>query len=51
MQPLRVIFMGTAEIACPSLAALCANPEIRVVAVVTQPDRPKGRDLQVQRAQ
>ena len=48
MQPLRVIFMGTAEIACPSLAALCANPEIRVVAVVTQPDRPKGRDLQVQ---
>jgi len=48
VQPLRVIFMGTAEIACPSLAALCASPGVSVVAVVTQPDRPKGRDLKVQ---
>ena len=40
--------MGTAEIACPSLAALCASPGVNVVAVVTQPDRPKGRDLKVQ---
>jgi methionyl-tRNA formyltransferase len=40
--------MGTAEIACPSLAALCASPGVNVVAVVTQPDRPKGRDLRVQ---
>lgn len=40
--------MGTAEIACPSLAALCASPGASVVAVVTQPDRPKGRDLRVQ---
>jgi len=40
--------MGTAEIACPSLAALCASPGVSVVAVVTQPDRPKGRDLKVQ---
>jgi methionyl-tRNA formyltransferase len=48
MEALRVIFMGTAEIACPSLAALCACPGVSVVAVVTQPDRPKGRDLKVQ---
>lgn len=48
MQPLRVIFMGTAEIACPSLAALCASPGVSIAAVVTQPDRPKGRDLKVQ---
>jgi methionyl-tRNA formyltransferase len=48
MQPLRVVFMGTAEIACPSLAALVASPGVSVVAVVTQPDRPKGRDLRVQ---
>lgn len=40
--------MGTAEIACPSLAALCVSPGVRVVTVVTQPDRPKGRDLKVQ---
>ncbi len=35
--------MGTAELACPSLQAV-AN---RVVAVVTQPDRPKGRHLAI----
>jgi len=48
MQPLRVVFMGTAEIACPSLTALTACPDLSVVAVVTQPDRSKGRDLKVQ---
>ncbi|MDD5760284.1 MAG: methionyl-tRNA formyltransferase, partial [Desulfobulbaceae bacterium] len=39
---LRIIFMGTPEFAVPSLRALIENGE-RVVAVVTQPDRPKGR--------
>ena len=37
--------MGTAELACASLRALLASPDFPVVAVVTQPDRPKGRDL------
>ncbi len=45
---LRVIFMGTAELACASLTALCNSPELNVIAVVTQPDRPKGRDLKLQ---
>jgi methionyl-tRNA formyltransferase len=45
---LRVVFMGTAEIACPSLQALLDNPGCDVLAVVTQPDRPKGRDLRLQ---
>lgn len=40
--------MGTAEIACPSLAALCVSPGVSVLAVVAPPDRPKGRDLKVQ---
>ena len=43
--PLRIIFMGTAELACPSLEALTNQPTFEVAAVVTQPDRPKGRDL------
>ncbi len=47
MSVLRIIFMGTAELACPSLAALCREPAFEVVAVVTQPDRPKGRSLQL----
>jgi len=40
--------MGTAQLACPALTALAASPAYRVVAVVTQPDRPKGRALQLQ---
>ena len=45
---LRVIFMGTAELACASLDALYNSSAIDVVAVVTQPDKPKGRDLKLQ---
>ncbi|MBA4148089.1 MAG: methionyl-tRNA formyltransferase [Verrucomicrobia bacterium] len=45
---LRVIFMGTAELACASLEALCDAAGMEVIAVVTQPDRPKGRDLKLQ---
>ena len=48
MNPLRVVFMGTAELACASLQALTRQPGIKVLAAVTQPDRPKGRDLKLQ---
>ncbi len=41
-QPLRIIFMGTPDFAVPSLQAL-ADGQDDVVAVVTQPDRRKGR--------
>jgi len=37
--------MGTADFACPGLTALDDAPGIEVIAVVTQPDRPKGRQL------
>lgn len=37
--------MGSAELACPSLRAL--RQSFHVLAVVTQPDRPKGRDLKL----
>ncbi len=47
--PLSIVFMGTASLACPSLKALCGQPvDFTVAAVVTQPDRPKGRDLRKQ---
>ncbi|MEO5802901.1 MAG: methionyl-tRNA formyltransferase [Verrucomicrobiota bacterium] len=48
MTPLRIIFMGTAELACASLDALVKSPEFNVISVVTQPDKPKGRDLKLQ---
>lgn len=37
-----IIFMGTPEFAIPSLNSLIKNG-YRILAVVTQPDRPKGR--------
>lgn len=43
---MRIVFMGSAELACPCLDRLLAEPADRVVGVVTQPDRPKGRSLQ-----
>jgi len=39
--------MGSAGIACHSLDALMHEPGVDVVAVVTQPDRRKGRKLQL----
>jgi methionyl-tRNA formyltransferase len=45
MTGLRIVFMGTPEFACPTLRTLIEHGE-QVVAVVTQPDRPKGRGQQ-----
>jgi methionyl-tRNA formyltransferase len=42
MSGMRVVFMGTPVFACPSLQILIDRGE-DVIAVVTQPDRPKGR--------
>ncbi|MEJ2689253.1 MAG: methionyl-tRNA formyltransferase [Deltaproteobacteria bacterium] len=43
---MRIVFMGTPEFAVPSLTAMLAHGE-EVVAVVTQPDRPRGRGRKV----
>jgi methionyl-tRNA formyltransferase len=45
---MRIVFMGTAELSCASLETLARGKKFSVAAVVTQPDKPKGRDLQVQ---
>jgi len=45
MAGLRIIFMGTPEFACPTLQKLIDRGE-EVIAVITQPDRPKGRGQQ-----
>jgi methionyl-tRNA formyltransferase len=44
--PLRVVFFGTPEFAVPTLESLLASRH-RVVGIVTQPDRPRGRGQQV----
>jgi len=40
---IRTIFAGTPEFAVPCLDVLIAHPDIELVAVYTQPDRPAGR--------
>ncbi len=47
MDSLRVLFMGTAELARASLEALAKEPTLQLLAVVTQPDKPRGRDLKL----
>jgi methionyl-tRNA formyltransferase len=42
MKSFRILFMGTPDFSVPVLKALVAGPD-EVVAVVTQPDREKGR--------
>jgi len=42
---MKVVFMGTPEFAVPSLEAVLAAGD--VMAVVTRPDRPRGRGLRV----
>jgi methionyl-tRNA formyltransferase len=48
MTPLRIIFMGTPGLAVVSLNALLRTPTFQMLAVATQPDRPSGRDLNLQ---
>jgi len=40
---MRIVFMGSAELAVPSLKALLEHSGDEVVGVVSQPDRPAGR--------
>jgi len=41
-QPFRILFMGTPEFAVPTLRELINSPD-KVIAVVCQPDKKKGR--------
>ena len=40
---MRVVFIGSAEASAVTLRALMKSPLLKVVGVVTQPDRPSGR--------
>lgn len=44
--PLSIVFMGTPDLAAVVLGRLADWPRGRILGVVSQPDRPKGRDLQ-----
>jgi methionyl-tRNA formyltransferase len=44
---MRIIFCGTPHFAVPTFIHLLAQPDIEIAAVITQPDRPRGRGHQV----
>jgi methionyl-tRNA formyltransferase len=44
---LRLIFCGTPSFAVPTLRHLLVQPDFEIVAVITQPDRPRGRGHEV----
>jgi methionyl-tRNA formyltransferase len=44
---MRIVFCGTPAFAVPSLQAILRDPGHEIVAVITQPDRPKGRGQEV----
>jgi methionyl-tRNA formyltransferase len=44
---MRIVFIGTGEIGLPTLQALLKSDD-QVVAVVTQPDKPVGRDQAIE---
>lgn len=47
MSEVRVCFLGTPDFAASSLQSILSDEHYKVVGVVTQPDRPKGRSLQL----
>src|SRR6476660_5563058 len=48
MSRIRTIFLGTPDIAKHCLEAMIKDPHFEIVGVVTQPDRPAGRKMQLQ---
>lgn len=47
MSQIKVCFLGTPEFAAEHLQVLINHPHFEVVGVVTQPDRPAGRKMQL----
>jgi methionyl-tRNA formyltransferase len=48
MKKLNVVFCGTPDFSVPTLEMLFEHPHINIVGVVTMPDRPVGRGLELQ---
>src|SRR5579863_8683014 len=44
---MRLLFCGTPQFAVATLKHLLAQPDFEITAVITQPDRPRGRGHEV----
>ncbi len=42
---MNIVYMGTPDFAVPALEALASDPAHTVLAVFTQPDKPRGRKM------
>ncbi|MES2962785.1 MAG: methionyl-tRNA formyltransferase [Bdellovibrionota bacterium] len=47
MSKVRIVFLGTPEFAAASLRRIIADDHFEIAAVVSQPDRPAGRKMQL----
>ena len=45
--PYRVLFMGSPDFCIPTLDRLITHPKVKMMGVVSQPDKPKGRGKQL----
>ena len=45
---MKIVFFGTPQFAVPTLKKLLEHPETDVAAVVTQPDKRRGRGNKIQ---
>jgi methionyl-tRNA formyltransferase len=46
-KPLQLVYCGTPQFAVPSLERLARDSSFHIALVVTQPDRPKGRGMEL----
>ena len=44
---MRIVFCGTPHFAVPTFIHLLGQPDIEIAAVITQPDRPRGRGREI----
>ena len=47
MSKVRILFLGTPEFAVTSLKKLIEDEHFEIAAVISQPDRPAGRKMQL----
>jgi methionyl-tRNA formyltransferase len=45
---MRIVFIGTGEIGVPVLRSLLDSPQHQLVGVITQPDKPAGREQRIE---
>ncbi len=48
MSKVRVVFLGTPDFAVGPLKSMASDEHYHIVEVITQPDRPSGRKMQIQ---